>query len=296
MKTSRNLVPHFVIFVLFLLFCPEVRAGSDHSLSLPHDGHLRIFAYHVGEYLDVTYLDQNGDWDHTAYVRLNFLLRSRGDDQTTQMDKRLIELADHLQDHFKTDGIEIISGYRSPEFNQELREQGHRVAEESYHTKGMALDVHLDEIREDVLRDYLLSLKLGGVGYYGDRLMVHMDFGPLREWHSGDFSENTKIGVFNDKNRVRITTDKFYYALADPQNLVFEGIEPVAGHQMQLQKFLRGQWQDVTGVVLFGHMSSIANLQTLMSSVVATSPYGKFRWQWRHGEAWQNSNEFYIKK
>lgn len=274
------------LFIALLLTSLSAKANLS---GLKHDGHLRLYVYHVDEFLTIQYLDEKGRWIDEAYQRINHLLRSRGDDAETLMDKRLIELADHLQDHFQVDAIEVISAYRSPDFNKQLKQEGHNVANESLHTKGLAMDIHIDEITEADLRDYLLKINKGGVGYYGDRLMVHMDFGPVRKWHGGNYRENTRIGLFNKKSPVKITTDKLFYTPEEQLNLSFQGIKKSS--TLIIHKFHRGKWiecGEISGQRL--QLSKICNkLRNL-------SPYGKFRVQYKKSDDWQNSNEFYIKK
>ena len=271
-----------------VLFWASGPVSGDMS-ELRHDGHLRLYAYHVDEFVSIRYLDENGRWIDEAYRKINHLLRCRTDHATTRMDKRLIELADHLQDHFQVDTIEVISAYRSPDYNRRLKENGHGVSDESLHTKGLAMDIHIDEIAEADLRDYLVQIEKGGVGYYGDLMMVHMDLGPVRQWHAGDFRENTDIGVFNEECPVKITTDKLFYAPEERMNLSFQGIE--TSPMLKINKFHRGKWMEI------GEISgrSVAIFE-IMEKALDFSPYGKFRFQYEKGDCWQNSNEFYIKK
>ena len=269
--------------------CPASQQIS--SILAPHDGHIRFYVYHLDEVLEIQYKDDTGKWIPQAYEKINRLMRSRGDHLVTEMDKRLIELADHVQDHFKADTIEIISGYRSPKFNAQLKSEGHNVAKESYHMKGMAADIHVDEIKETTIRDYLKQLNLGGVGYYGDRLMVHMDFGPKREWHSGDFKENTKIGIFNKENDIKIRTDRLFYILNSKLQLSFTGLDSDKSGQLGLEKFHRGKWQPVKKL----NRKSNYLMSELTEGINGMSPYGKFRLRLDTPQ-WQHSNEFYIKK
>lgn len=243
------------------------------ALPLAHDGKLRLYNYHDDRFLEVQYLNSQGEWLQSAYDQLNDFFSSRDNHQSFPIEKRLIELLDHLQDYFEVDTVEIISGYRSPTFNQSLKDAGRDVAENSFHTKGMACDIHLDEIRESTLRDYLLSLKLGGVGYYGNLLMVHADFGPVRTWQGGAFLENTEIGIFNADSDVKIRTDKLFYDLES--TIRFSGDE--VPKNLILERFFRGKW-------------------VVENPDFRAAKFGKFRYHYESDSAWQNSNEFYVKK
>jgi uncharacterized protein YcbK (DUF882 family) len=56
------------------------------------------------------------------------------------------------------------------------------VAKNSYHVKGMAIDLRLPERQLKDLRAAALALAGGGVGYYPKSDFVHIDTGPVRAW------------------------------------------------------------------------------------------------------------------
>ena len=58
----------------------------------------------------------------------------------------------------------VISGYRSPKTNAMLARRSSGVAKNSYHTKGMAIDLRLPGRRLEDVRAAALSLGGGGVG------------------------------------------------------------------------------------------------------------------------------------
>ena len=78
--------------------------------------------------------------------------------------------------------IHIISGYRSPTYNGDLRRGGHGVARHSLHMKGKAIDISVPGVGLDKLRRVALNLRYGGVGYYPGPGFVHIDSGNFRIW------------------------------------------------------------------------------------------------------------------
>jgi uncharacterized protein YcbK (DUF882 family) len=79
--------------------------------------------------------------------------------------------------------IQILSGYRTQETNDALRESGTtNAAEHSQHIEGNALDIRVPGIPAVQLRNAALSLGAGGVGYYPKSQFIHVDTGPVREW------------------------------------------------------------------------------------------------------------------
>ncbi len=144
-------------------------------------GILTIFNTHSDELETVKYKSAPGEYLKDGLAELNRLLRCRNAGEETDMSLELIELVANIQDHFSADRIDVISGYRSPAFNANLRSRGHKVARESLHMQGMAMDIKIPGVSIKSIRDYAKSLKSGGVGYYAGRF-VHVDVGPVRYW------------------------------------------------------------------------------------------------------------------
>lgn len=245
-------------------------------------------------------------------------MRSRGDDKIYPIDINLIYLLDHVQDYFQADTVEIICGYRSPGFNHSLRAQGRNVAEQSYHMNGIAVDIHLDEIPENRLAQYLRSLKKGGVGYYPKLLMVHVDLGIQRFWQEDQFVNRLDIGEFNRELNVSLKTDRLFYFGGQNQKLLLKNPDNTElSSSVKLEWFYRGHWQEwlnLTAYDLFatenlnGTKESSVRMYYFKSVtknthrfILKTSnmfiPHGKFRWKvfTKDGRV-QYSNEFYLKK
>ena len=146
------------------------------------DGQLVFYNTHTDELLEVIYKGEDGQYIEKGIKDVNYILRCRLASKETDMSLELLELIDHIQDHFNSDEIDIISGYRSPELNNSLRSNGRGVAKRSYHLKGEAVDIRIPGVSTKALRDYAVSLKAGGVGYYLGPDFVHIDVGPVRSW------------------------------------------------------------------------------------------------------------------
>jgi uncharacterized protein YcbK (DUF882 family) len=76
----------------------------------------------------------------------------------------------------------VISGYRSPAYNESLRQKGRGVAKHSLHIEGKAVDIRVPGVKLSNLRRAALSLQYGGVGYYPSTGFVHLDSGNFRTW------------------------------------------------------------------------------------------------------------------
>ncbi|HPW15672.1 MAG TPA: DUF882 domain-containing protein [Nitrospira sp.] len=147
------------------------------------DGRVSLYNLHTDERLSVTYRDETGAYDQDALNALNHFLRCHHTNETTTMDVQLIEFINLVQK--RVGGrreVHIVSGYRSPEYNEQLIRMGTRAARHSYHVSGQAVDVQIPGVPLRTLREVALRLGCGGVGYYPRGKFVHLDSGPFRHW------------------------------------------------------------------------------------------------------------------
>lgn len=143
---------------------------------------LSFYNLHTDEKLDITYWC-DGQYDRAAWGRINHILRDHYSGDVHVMDLRLIDLVHDLRAHFGNDRpVDIISGYRSPATNRLLRRETTGVAKNSYHMRGMAMDIRFGGTPLPRLHSEALALRRGGVGYYPSSDFVHVDVGPVRRW------------------------------------------------------------------------------------------------------------------
>jgi hypothetical protein len=199
------------------------------------------------------------------------------------------------------DTVEIISAYRRKELNEALLKEGHQVSPGSLHMKGQAVDFHMDEIREETLRDYLTGLGLGGVGYYGPLDFIHVDTGPVRSWGGSEPFAQKLIGIVQADSPVQLTSDKNDY-LPD-EKLYFtwqfkKGYRAKKISDIELEHFWRGKWIPCPGQATPENQSILPTSSLFCPSESEKTGYGKYRWIFRvKGEAQPlSSNEFYLKK
>jgi hypothetical protein len=109
-------------------------------------------------------------------------LRDHYTKEATFADTRLATVLASAALHFHSTRIDVVSGYRSPKYNLMLRKKGHQVARESQHTQGTAVDFRVRGASTEALREFVRSLRLGGVGYYPRTRFIHADTGKVRFW------------------------------------------------------------------------------------------------------------------
>jgi len=137
---------------------------------------------HTGDKLKLTYFEQ-GSYIKDALQEINYLLRDYHTDDVHPIDTALL---DQLFDLKQTLGVNkpfhIVSGYRSPFTNAQLRKHSHGVAEHSLHMQGRAIDIRVEGVQTKTIRNAALAMARGGVGYYPRNNFVHLDTGEFRTW------------------------------------------------------------------------------------------------------------------
>lgn len=110
---------------------------------------------------------------------------------------RLIEFLDFLEDRLHPGArITIASGYRSPKYNNNLRNKGKLAATASLHQYGMAADIKMQGTSSKHIWNTVKKLGFGGAGYYHGEL-VHIDVGPARSWDEKTSGVGTDISIHN---------------------------------------------------------------------------------------------------
>ena len=166
----------------FLLFASPALGALKPYDPFP-EGTLSLHNAHTDEKLQVTYRDASGKYNEESLKELNHFLRCHYTQKVIAIDIRVIEFLNLV--HKKVGGdheIEVISGYRSPEYNSLLVREGRGAAKHSLHLKGKAIDIRIPEVGLDRLQRTAMSLEFGGVGYYPKSGFIHLDSGDIRSW------------------------------------------------------------------------------------------------------------------
>ncbi len=118
------------------------------------------------ESLRVRLFDKSGKPDPKARERLAHFLRDRETGETKRPNARLMRVLSYLADHFNGRTIVVVSAFRSPQ---------NGGSGTSRHESGEAVDIRVEGVPNEVLRDYCLTLSKVGVGYYPRGSFVHVD-------------------------------------------------------------------------------------------------------------------------
>lgn len=97
-----------------------------------------------------------------AFEAVSRLMGAVGD--RPRADPRLIKLLADVSDTFGGRPIRVVSGFRTESFFLDSR-----------HRHSRAIDFSIPGVPNEALKDYLLTLKSAGVGYYPNSSFVHLD-------------------------------------------------------------------------------------------------------------------------
>lgn len=143
---------------------------------------LAFYNTHTREHLHIRYY-RNGKYDAAALLKINYILRDHRSHEVKAIDIHLLDLLHDLSLKTKPNApFHVISGYRSPSTNKNLRKKSKGVASRSLHMFGKAIDIRIPSYHTRKLRDAARKMRAGGVGYYPKSDFVHVDTGRVRYW------------------------------------------------------------------------------------------------------------------
>jgi len=121
------------------------------------------------ESLRVRLFDKTGKPAPKGRQRLARFLRDRENEEVKRPHTRLMRTLSYLADHFNGRTIVVVSAYRA----ENNGNNGNNGA--SRHATGQAIDIRVEGVPNEILRDYCLTLTKVGVGYYPRSSFVHVD-------------------------------------------------------------------------------------------------------------------------
>jgi uncharacterized protein YcbK (DUF882 family) len=158
----------------------------SHALALSYPSmaarELHLYNLHTFETLSAVYW-RDGTYLPEGLARISYHLRDFRTGGIKPIDPTLLNILHQLTSiiEFRRP-INVISGYRTPATNAMLAARSDKVAPNSFHMRGQAIDIRLPGFATTGIRDVALSISRGGVGYYPESDFIHLDTGPIRAW------------------------------------------------------------------------------------------------------------------
>ena len=91
------------------------------------------------------------------------------------MSPKILEMLDLAREKFDKP-IKITSGYRTKEYNEDLKARGYKASPKSSHLKGLAVDIHCNNSKDRFeLVDILLDVGFNRIGIANTFIHVDID-------------------------------------------------------------------------------------------------------------------------
>jgi uncharacterized protein YcbK (DUF882 family) len=145
---------------------------------------IKMYSGRTGERLDTIYWIE-GHYIPEALHEINHFMRDWRTDSVKDIDQRTLDImaaAHNMMD--VSEPYLLLSGYRSPKTNAQLRARSRGVARNSLHMEGQAADLRLASRSVRQMAKAAIACNGGGVGTYSRSNFVHMDCGDVRSWGS----------------------------------------------------------------------------------------------------------------
>ena len=183
------------------------------------DGRINLLGAKNGITFNGQYRQSKGIYDEKALKTIHRLFGGQNDKPFSTISLRLIEFLDYLEDNLHPGArITIVSGWRSPQYNTDLRNKGRLAAKASLHQYGMAADIKIQGTSSKRVWNTVKKLGFGGTGYYKGKL-VHIDVGPARSWDEKTSGVGTDISTQN--KLIGLVTDYDIYLPGEMIDLRF---------------------------------------------------------------------------
>jgi len=221
-------------------------AANGRPSSLASSPSLAYFTSGDGELLlarggAIRFRDANGAYIPAAVRRLNQLFGAPGNRADHQMEMRLFEALDAIQDHFGAHALQLVSGYRSRTLNNNLRHHKRLAAQSSMHIEGGAADFTLGGVSSAAVAEYARSLNCCGVGFYHGHAL-HLDAGPVRFWDEKTSGTEDTTPQRNEKIMLSTDADRYRNGAA-----VALRIMRATEYPLQVRDTLRVECQTTAG-------------------------------------------------
>jgi uncharacterized protein YcbK (DUF882 family) len=178
------------------------------------DGALALTNAHTGARAVVRYRRPDGAYDPDAIARIRRAFRSKGDRSEGLVSLRLVEVLSWVQGRTGGKPLTLLSGYRNPTYNENLRRRGAKAAGGSLHTEGLAADLALAGPQALRLWHAVRDLDCCGAGYYARQGFVHVDVGRARFWEAATSRVDEDLSAGNARLFARTEFDR--YAPGEP--------------------------------------------------------------------------------
>lgn len=181
---------------------PELGAKEMNRFAYSGDGVLQLNGQ------SIVFRQVDGSYNTAGLKKIHIIFGAPFGDPAEQLSLRFLEILDYVQDHFGGGSYSLKSGYRSPNSNQKLRNQGKLAAQSSMHIEGAAADMMLQGTNSSEVFDFVKYLDCCGIGWYHSK-HFHIDTGPSRYWDETSSKTEDKTPQQNEKIILQPDFDRY---------------------------------------------------------------------------------------
>jgi uncharacterized protein YcbK (DUF882 family) len=193
---------------LLVLGAAVVAAAAEPRFFVVGDGTLDIASKPLGEHVTVRYRRDDGTYDYEAMERIRHILRCRGDGYEAEITPRFVELLGYMNVRSGRP-LALLSGSRSPVYNDGIRQRGLPAARDSLHTEGIAADLAFPREQLEPLWFGIRDLDCCGAGYYPKEGFLHVDVGKPRFWEPSTSGVDENLSAGNARVFARTDYDRY---------------------------------------------------------------------------------------
>ena len=177
--------------VLSLLLAPPAAAEPLARFFRMGSGELHLVNHRNNREARVRLLAPDHSLNEAALTEVDRVFGFPTQEKGEHISPRLLLLLSYFADRVAPGRtIHIESGYRSPEYNDNLRKKGGNAARTSTHLDGLALDFWIEGVDGKQLWELVRAENCAGVGHYGGRT-IHLDTGRPRFWEAATSGTRT---------------------------------------------------------------------------------------------------------
>ena len=170
---------------------PELSATTDKLINYKENSfyrprkHFSLNLRNVNTSETYSYRIKSAFFDNELnYDVLDYFFRDWRENETIKMDrgviKNFLKICESLLGFERELEVDITSGYRTTKTNEKLRKNNSKVAKNSMHLVGRAIDFKVRNRSIEKLEMVAKKLTPGGLGIYSG--FIHIDTGPYRRW------------------------------------------------------------------------------------------------------------------
>ncbi len=211
------------LFFVVLFACGVSRAEQEAApFFLMGSGKLHLKNLRNNEAAQVSLLKGDGSFNEEAFSRVDRVFGYPTTEQGDHISPRLLFMLSYFVDRVAPGRLVTIeSGYRSPDYNENLRRKGANAARTSTHIDAMALDFRIEGVDGKKLWETVRETNCCGVGHYGGDI-IHLDAGRPRFWEAATSGTGSKEPDYN--RHIYLSTNFDRYPRQAPLRLTLSGI------------------------------------------------------------------------